>query len=59
MPAEAWAVAGALMVNLRNIVAALGLVADAQPVSVDSRRDRGPVSPEVREQTRRPMASAR
>ena len=59
LPAEAWAVAGALMVNLRNIVAALGLVADAQPVSLESRRDRGPVAPEVRERTRRPMASAR
>ena len=47
------------MVNLRNIVAALGLVAGAQPVSLESRRDRGPVSPEVRERTRRPMASAR
>jgi uncharacterized membrane protein YccC len=59
MAAETWAVAGALMVNLRNIVAALGLVADAQPVSLDSRRGRGPVSPEVRERARRPMAATR
>jgi cell shape-determining protein MreD len=59
LPVEFWAVAGALMVNLRNIVAALGLVADAQPVSLESRRDRAPVAPEVRERTRRPMASAR
>jgi uncharacterized membrane protein YgaE (UPF0421/DUF939 family) len=59
LPAEFWPVAGALMVNLRNIVAALGLVADAQPVSLESRRHRGRVAPEVRERTRRPMASAR
>jgi hypothetical protein len=54
---EFWPVAGALMVNLRNIVAALGPVADAQPVSVG--RDRDAVAPEVRERTRRPMPSAR
>ena len=59
LPVEFWPVAGALMVNLRNIVAALGVVADAQPVSLDPRRDREAVAPEVRERTRRPMASAR
>ena len=32
-----WPVAGALLVNLRNIIAALDVVADAQPVEVRPR----------------------
>jgi len=56
---EFWPIAGALMVNLRNIASALGMVADAQPVSLGARRqDRDPVDPEVRERTRRRMPSA-
>ena len=56
---ECWPIAGALMVNLRNIASALGMVADAQPVSLGARRqDRDPVDPEVRERTRRRMPSA-
>ena len=34
LPDGFWPVAGALLVNLRNIVEALGVVADAQPVEV-------------------------
>ena len=37
---EFWPVAGALVINLRNIVDAMGLVADAQPVSVPARHGR-------------------
>jgi hypothetical protein len=33
-PSDAWPVYGALIVNLRNIVAALDRVAEAQPVAV-------------------------
>jgi hypothetical protein len=33
-PGEAWPVYGGLIVNLRNIVAALDVVAEAQPVEV-------------------------
>jgi uncharacterized membrane protein YccC len=36
LPDRFWPVAGALLVNLRNIVEALGAVADAQPVAVPS-----------------------
>jgi hypothetical protein len=36
LPARSWPVYGALLVNLRNIVEALGAVADAQPVAVPS-----------------------
>ena len=36
LPGEAWPVYGALIVNLRNIVAALDTVAEAQPVEVPS-----------------------
>jgi uncharacterized membrane protein YgaE (UPF0421/DUF939 family) len=41
LPAGFWPVAGALLVNLRNIVEALDVVADAQPVEVP-----GPLSSE-------------
>ena len=34
LPEGFWPVAGALLVNLRNILASLDVVADAQPVSV-------------------------
>jgi uncharacterized membrane protein YccC len=37
LPDRFWPVSGALLVNLRNIVEALGAVADAQPVEVPSR----------------------
>jgi uncharacterized membrane protein YccC len=36
LPDRFWPVSGALIVNLRNIVEALGAVADAQPVAVPS-----------------------
>jgi hypothetical protein len=34
LPDRFWPIAGALLVNLRNIVASLDVVADAQPVAV-------------------------
>jgi uncharacterized membrane protein YgaE (UPF0421/DUF939 family) len=46
LPDGFWPVCGALLVNLRNILEALGVVADAQPVEVPSpawRRDAAPV----------------
>ena len=59
LPVEFWPTAGALMVNLHNIASALGMVADAQPVSLgERRRDRDPVDPDVRRRTRRRMPSA-
>ena len=51
LPHGFWPVAGALLVNLRNILAALDVVADAQPVQVSAprpeRRSRSGTDPEL------------
>ena len=44
LPHGFWPVAGALLVNLRNILAALDAVADAQPVQVSPAAPRAPIA---------------
>ena len=44
LPHGFWPVAGALLVNLRNLLAALDVVADAQPVQASAPAPRAPIS---------------
>ena len=44
LPHGFWPVAGALLVNLRNILAALDVVADAQPVQVSAAAPKAPIA---------------